>query len=137
MRLAGIIYGSDSGIVRRIVVADTLQELAVNAPRESSGESMATYDASTLIVDQAPDADVPNELPDLAAAQAFVDARRGVAAEVATCAVIDDATGDVVSVIQADPNLDEVNGATLYQHEGAFVGGALDVNGNFVSAAGR
>lgn len=123
MRVSAIIYGADSGIIRRIVVSDALDELSAHA-QCAAGEALLIVDPATVGLDQ-------SGVPDLAlAAQLVAEARDGASAETATCAVIDHDSGEIVAVIQADPTLDSVPDATLYQAPDAMIGGTLDENGD-------
>lgn len=116
-----IIYGTQSGIIRRIVVTDEPSTLAAHS---GSGESMLV----------APDAAItynPQGLPDLDLVQTYLTGATGIEPEPARCVVIDDNTGEVVDAIMADPLLDKIEGYTLFQDETGSAGSSPDENGAF------
>jgi hypothetical protein len=126
MPFASIVYASGSGILRAVVYADTPEQLdkaVVCGPGEAAIKIAPDDPRWSAIVPF-----------DQAAVQAIVDAERGQPADIATCAVIDNATGNVVGVIPADPALDSVDGHTLFPDANAFIGCAFDENGHAVPA---
>lgn len=106
MRVAAIIYGEASGIVRRIVVSDSLAELA--APTVlGNGEAAIILDPGEVLTKGS---------PDLAACYALVEAQRGKPSESDRCIVVND-KGDIEAVILADPAIDAVKATeTLVQN---------------------
>lgn len=132
MRVSAIKYGvdGDTAIIRSIISADSIGELA--APSVcGEGEYLIIMAGDELPLAMT---DAGLSVPDLDTAYQIIADQKGLGRGVSTCAVIDQG-GDVTAVIQANPNLDEVAGATLYQHEDAAVGAVLDANGDFVAAA--
>lgn len=106
MQVAAIIYGDASGIVRRIIVSDSLQELA--AP--------STPDKGEAAIILSPDEVLKQGLPDLAACYALVEAKRGKPSESDRCIVVND-KGEIETVILADPAIDTVEATkALVQH---------------------
>lgn len=128
MSVASIVYASGSGILRGLNYAETIEHLA-KASICQPGEAL-------IIVDPA-DVKWTGRFPfyDQAAVQAVVDAERGRPADVARCAVIDDATADVVDVKLADPALDSVDGHTLFPNVYACIGCTFDADGHAVPPA--
>jgi hypothetical protein len=127
MQVAGIIYSIDNGtaLVRRICVADTVDRLAPVA-QCAEGENLIIYDPSAIDFSD-------RGLPNLDDAYAIVESETGLPRGNTLCAVIDEATGDVTATIEADPSIDRIEGAVLYQHPDAAVGRELDEAGDFVS----
>lgn len=116
-----IIYGTQSGIIRRIVVTDEPHTLAEHP---GPGESMLV----------APDAAItynPQGLPDLDLVKAYLTGATGIEPEPARCVVINNETGEVVHAIMADPLLDKIEGHTLFQDETGVPGSLPDENGIF------
>lgn len=106
MRVAAIIYGAESGIVRRIVVSDSLAELA--AP--------STPDKGEDAIILGPDEVLRGGVPDLEACIALVEAKRGKPSESARCIVVND-KGEIEAVVMADPTVDVIEPTkALYQH---------------------
>lgn len=117
----GIIYGADSGIVRRIVIPDEDAQLAGHV---GPGEALLT---------------IPRAAPhDVISVTAAVAKATGKDIPDSRCAVIDKA-GVVVEMIHADPALDAVDGhdlATCYAKE-VSVGATYDAKtGLFADADG-
>jgi hypothetical protein len=121
MRAAAIIYGEASGIVRRLVVADSVQELAGH------------YGPGEAIIILSPDEVLANGLPDAVAMAALVADKRGKPADQGRVVVFDDATGDIETVLAADPIIDALPGKTLYQHPEASSGWQVDETGELVA----
>lgn len=119
MDIVGIIYGEKSGIVRRIVAPSGGEsELAQHV---GEGEAIIIVNKDDILFGEYPDPD---------AYTAFVVQKLGRNIYSDRCTVINDETGEVISVIQADPRLDTVDGATLIQHDEAVPGwvmGAYDL----------
>lgn len=118
-----IIYGEDSGIIRRLVQTD---DLSVLPQFVEDGE--ASINVSDAVLVQQPDG---SRLPALDLATDAVEAVRGLPSEPARCLVIDQ-QGNVVNVIMADPTLDHLDGFTLFQDANGQIGWVPDGNGNFV-----
>lgn len=112
---AMIVYGEQSGIVRRIVM--TGKSVTDLAGHYGPGESIIICNAEEV---------VRNGTPDLPRAVAMVAAKRGKPAEKARCVVLNDKTGEIEKVIAADPAMDRLPGKTLVQHASADVGWMRD-----------
>lgn len=121
MTVAAIVYGEATGIVRRLIVADSVKKLAGHY---GSGESIIIVPSEQVVA---------NGLPDDAAMAAMVEEKRGKPAEPARCIVIDDEAAEIETVIPADPVIDAIEGKTLYQHPEASPGWSVDENGEFVA----
>lgn len=130
MPVVSIIYASASGIIGQLARSDTMDELA-KASRCQPGEALIILDPSDIKwkgkwqeIDQA-------------AAQAMVDSDRGKPANPATCAIIDNATGEVIGVIVADPSLAQGSKeVTLFPDANACIGCTFDAKGNAVPPVG-
>jgi hypothetical protein len=121
MQVAAIIYGAQSGIVRRIVVSDSLKELAAPSKPEP-GEDV-------IIV--TPDEATKGGLPDMPACIALVEAKIGKPAENARCIVVND-KGEIETVILADPAIDVIGERkALYQHPEANPDWKIGERGEF------
>lgn len=129
MRVAAVVYGKRSRIVRRIVAADSLPELS-HAVMCGDGEDLIICRPEQVV---SPDGDGGRELPTLEDAMALVVAREGAAPENNRCLVIDDASGEIEAVVPADPHIDGIEGKTLYQHETAEPGWQVDATGEFAA----
>lgn len=123
MRVAAIIYGAESGILRRIVVSDSLEELAApSAP--DAGEEVIICDPSDVEWVKQNGA----ELPDLASCIAMVEAKRGKPSESARCIVVND-KGEIEAAVMADPAIDAIGDRkALYQHPEATSDWKLSVD---------
>ncbi len=124
-RVAAIIYGDASGIVRRIVVADSIKELGT------------PYGAGEAIIIVTPDEVVKFDpekkrtVPSLDECYALVEAKRGQKSESDRCIVVDDKTGEIAAVVHADPSIDRLAAKTLYQHPEANLDWTIDEKGEF------
>jgi hypothetical protein len=121
MSVAAIVYGAGSGNVRRLVVADRVQQLAGHY---GPGEDIIILDADEVMA---------SGLPDQAAMVALVQAKRGKPADEGRCIVIDDQSGEIETTTLADPLIDALSGKTLYQHSEASPGWEVDETGEFVA----
>lgn len=130
MPVVAIIYGRESGIIRRFVACDSLAELGAGK-HYGDGEEMMLLPPDD-VMKRAP-GEAPK--PDLYRAMDLVAEKRGAPAETARCLVIDQQSGEVESVIMADPILDWLADKTLYQHDDADVGYVLDEDGEFQKPA--
>lgn len=117
-----VIYGAQSGIIRRFVQTDEPDNLADHV---GEGEALLTVDDSVLQIQENGTA-----MPSLEVAAQAITAATGIVPELARCLVIDQ-SGDVVNVIMADPSIDSVEGHTLFQDLSGDVGSVPDENGNF------
>lgn len=126
MRVAAVIYGEQSGIISRIVHCDSLAELA--APTVlAKGEAILIIDPSDIKwLDKG-----AMRLPNLKSAKALVEAERGRAAEPNRVIKIDDKTGEIIASGHADPTVDKVEGATLFQHPEADIGWTVGADGEY------
>jgi hypothetical protein len=125
MPVSAIIYGAESGIIRAIVNAENLTDLA-NAARCRKGEDLIIVNPEEVGIDGRRNANAADNRPNLAQARVLVAAKIGREPENPRCLVIDDKTGDVVEITLADPALDVLPGRTLYQHPQAQLDMALD-----------
>lgn len=106
MRVAAIIYGAQSGIVRRVVVSDSLDELAAPS-KPDPGEDCIILDPEEVL---------KNGLPDLPRCNALIEAKIGRPVESARCIVVND-KGEIEAAIMADPAIDVLGERkALYQH---------------------
>lgn len=121
MRVAAIFYGAGSGILRRMVVTDSPEGLAPHSP--AKGEDLIVLNSDEVLV---------GGVPDLAACIAQIEQKRGQPSESARVIVVDDKSGEIVNVIQADPALDVLPGQTLFQEDKADIGWTVDATGKFV-----
>lgn len=124
MRVSAIIYGELSGIVRRIVVSDSLAELAAPSAL-ATGEAAIILDPNDVLT--------PKGVPDLAAAYSLVEAKRGKPSGSARVVIIDDKSGEIEGVTLADPLIDILPSKTLVQDDKADVDWTRDANGVFVA----
>ncbi len=118
-----IVYGEESGIIRRFVHADRIEELSGHYGK---GESIIILDANEI---------EKKGKPDLYSGIKLVAEKRGKPAEEARCLVINHDSGEIETVIQADPILDTLPAKTLYQHADAAPGWKLDDKGEYVAPA--
>lgn len=112
---AGIVYGTASGIVRRIIVPDFDKQL-------ERGDWIAPGE-SLLVVDM--EAVGRAGVPSIHVATQAVEKHRGVPSLSARCAVVDE-RGDVTAVIMADPDIDSVADRELARHERVNTGWKRD-----------
>lgn len=132
MRFSAIFFGDESGIISHFVVADSLAELIVHTSNCRKGQScIVTTPEEVMALDRKN----LREVPDLKIAYALVEAKRGKPSESNRVVVIDDKTGEIETVALADPHLDAIAGKTLYQHDEAAPGWALDATGEFAKPA--
>ncbi len=104
----GIVYGTLSGIIRRVIVPDDDAELSGGAHPIGNGE--------TLLVVAKSDAPTMSDIP------AAVEAAIGRPTPSGRVAVVTD--GIVTAVIHADPLIDVIAGSTLVASDTAVVGDA-------------
>jgi hypothetical protein len=100
----GVVYAVKSGILRRWIIPD--DDAGLQHHPVSPGEAMLVVDRASLP-------------PDPLQVQPFVEAAiaraTGKGVPSPRCAVVD-AAGDVVAVIMADPDIDQVPGHSLVLH---------------------
>lgn len=122
MAIPAIIYGRETGIVRRIVSCDSAAE--VYRLQLAEGEAVL----------------VPPDGADLSPAgcATLIGTQIGKAPEDSRCIVIDGASAEIVSVIEADPTIDVPGpGLTLFQEPEAVPGWQPDPEtGAFVPPPG-
>lgn len=109
----GIIYGTSSGSIRRIIIAETELELDGHL---GIGESMLKSD-DTILSDGVLLLDVAQNLVEQEIGREVLSSR---------CVVLDSGTFEVVSVIAADPLLDSIEGGFIIRDENAGVGWFLE-----------
>lgn len=127
MRVAAIIYGAESGIVRRIVVSDTLKELAVPSI-PGKGEDVIILDPDEVLKWSV---SLKREVPDLAECIALVEAKRGKPSESARSIVVND-KGEIETALMADPSVDVIAPTkALYQHPEATAEWTMSATGEF------
>lgn len=105
---AMIVYGEQSGIVRRIVTTD--KSVTKLAGHYGPGESIIICNADEVI---------RGGMPDLPRAVSMVEAKRGKPCADSRCVVLNDKTGAIERSISADPAMDHLPGKTLVQHHQA------------------
>lgn len=120
-----IVYGAETGIIRRIIVTDDPSSIPDHA---GDGERYLVVSDAVLVRQEN---GVVLPALDLAY-QALKDAT-GIEPDCYRCLVIEDGTGDVKDVICADPTLDSIDGHTLYPDWDGGPGYTPDENGNFVN----
>ena len=117
-KIAAIVYGERSGIVRRVVVTDEGAEGL--AGHYGPGESILIVDAAEVVKF---DPQKRRVVPTLDECRALVaERRRGKPAADPRTLAIDDASGEIERVLAADPALDSIPGRTLRSHPEAEVG---------------
>lgn len=120
-----IVYGRDTGIIRRIICTDDPTTFPQHV---EDGEAILAVSDAILV----PRDDGTGQMvPSLDLAYAAQQAATGIVAQCSRCLVIEDVTGDVKSVIHADPTRDTVEGHTLYPDFTGDVGYLPDDNGDF------
>lgn len=117
----GVVCSTASGIIRRIVYADTTIQLSGIA-NVQSGETL-------VLVSSGP---YPNSTAWRTAINTAVQTATGKIPGSSRCCVIDGG-GNVVQVISADPALDSMPGMTLVLSDVANIGWTWTVGGGFVS----
>ena len=115
-KVAMIVYGEATGIDRRLIVADSIEELG-QARHYGPGEGTIILDAATV---------TKRGIPDLPTMQAMIAGKRGKEADPSRVVVLDDVTGEVERVLKADPLLDLLPGKTLVAHAELDVGWTID-----------
>jgi hypothetical protein len=133
-----IVYGEQSGIVRRFVHVtavldgegrpDIVATVGQLAGHYAPGESIIILDDEEIIVLTA-----QGRVPDLPYAQQLVAEKRGKIADGNRCLVINNDTAEIEGVIPADPIIDSLPNKTLYQHETANPGWEVDETGEFAA----
>lgn len=126
MRASAIVFGEESGIVRRICVSDSVDEL-LRAIGIGQGEAVLIVDPADIADDRLNDRFVP----DLATCYALVEDRRGKPSESDRTVIIDQKSGEITAVIMADPVIDRLPGMVLFQHPQADVGWSVDAKGEW------
>lgn len=116
-RVSAIIYGQQSGVVRRIVVCDSLNEL-LGGGHVGPGEAMLMVNPGMSLT--------AAKVPDLAACRAMVAAHTGGPSPDSRCVVISNDTLEIETVAMADPTLDAIPGKTLALHPDALPGWKRD-----------
>lgn len=106
----GVIYGTASGIVRRVIVPDDDRELAT-----------ATGPGESMVMVQATDTFSLNDV------NGYVAQAIGKQPPSARC-VVTDAQGNVVATLEADPVLDKVSGFTISLNATATIGSVVAVS---------
>lgn len=122
MSVVAIIYGEQSGIIRRFIHAARIEELAGHYGK---GESIVILDAKEI---------EQSGKPDLYRGMEIVAEKRGKPAEDSRCIVIDNDSGEIVSVLLADPVLDVMPGKSLLQNAKAEPGWKLDDKGEYAAS---
>lgn len=135
MRVAAIVHGEVSGIVRRVVVADSIEELGAGKHYgEGEGIIIVTPEQALKF-----DPEKKRIVPSLGECYGLVAEKRGKPSESDRCIVVDDATGEIAEVVLADPYLEADRsawaGKTLFQHDQADIGWALDGAGEWKAPA--
>ncbi len=92
-----LIYGTESGILRRLIVPDDDSQISRHQP--GPGESLVLLPSNDI---------------SLESCQAAVEAIRGIPIEPSRCCVVN--AGVVLDAIIADPKLDTVEAGTLVKH---------------------
>lgn len=120
MKVAAVVYGEQSGILRRIVVTDEgIEKLAGHYGKD---ESIIILNADEVM---------KSGVPDLPAAIALVEKKRGKPSENDRCIVVDPVLG-IERVIKADPAIDTLLGKEIIQDPTAEVGWTKDTSGKYV-----
>lgn len=122
-KVAAIVYGEQSGIVRRIVVSDN--GVSGLSGHYGPGESIIIVNDDEVTKF---DPEKKRVIPSLDECYALVVEKRGKPSEIDRCVIIDDATGAIEAVVLADPYLEAERkpGKTLFQHEKADTDWTID-----------
>lgn len=119
-----IIYGAQTGIIRRIVWTDQPETLTDHV---EEGEAILKAPDWIFVKDE-----TLGMVPDLDLITTYLTETTGIVPELGRCVVIHDGTGEVVDAIMADPTIDAIEGHTLFQDAAGVPGSTPDQDGNFV-----